>query len=177
MKTKLLTQFSAISAMVILFGCETKKTIIETKDIDYKQMTETEQGNYINTYPCLKRMSETPYLVLFANGKYSIPDKYHCELDKTANCLKAHKHVSIIVEGYASQIGSTNFNAVLSEKRAEVVKQALIKRGVDANNISTYGFGVMVKHIPSHWDKSIESYNRRVNITPFSDGFVVNINV
>ena len=145
-----------------------KNRPIETTDADYKEMTATQQSDYIQTYACLKKMSETPYLVHFDNGKATIPNKYHKTLDKVANCLKAHKNVMLVVEGYSSQIGNPHYNAMLSEKRAAIVKNALVKRGVEFHRINAYGLGTTVKHIPKNWDGTIDAYNRRVNITPYS---------
>lgn len=65
----------------------------------------------------------------------------------------------ILVTGYAdSKTGSPAYNKVLSERRAETVKKALIDMGVDAANIETVGQGGVADLTPY-------SYNRRAVVT------------
>ena len=45
------------------------------------------------------------------------------------------------VEGHTDSDGSDAYNQKLSEERANVVKMALIQRGVNGDNLNAVGFG------------------------------------
>ena len=63
-----------------------------------------------------------------------------------ANYLKAHKDAKVKVSGYASPEGSKEINQKLSEARATVVKDALVKKyKIAADRISTEGLGATDK--------------------------------
>lgn len=47
----------------------------------------------------------------------------------------------ITVSGHADRLGSAGYNQQLSEKRAESVKSYLVSKGIDANQIETFGYG------------------------------------
>lgn len=47
----------------------------------------------------------------------------------------------ITVSGHADRLGSAAYNQQLSEKRAEAVKSYLVSKGIDANQIETFGYG------------------------------------
>jgi len=60
--------------------------------------------------------------------------------------MKNHKDAKVKVQGYASPEGKAEFNKKLSEKRAEVVKNALVKKyKIAADRITTEGLGATDK--------------------------------
>ena len=50
----------------------------------------------------------------------------------------------LLILGYADAIGSSSSNALLSEKRAQVVKDYLVKKGYPADNIEVIGKGQLI---------------------------------
>ncbi len=56
--------------------------------------------------------------------------------------LKNNPSSTVEVNGYADSVGNKNYNQKLSEKRANAVKDILVKSGIDANRISAKGNGV-----------------------------------
>jgi peptidoglycan-associated lipoprotein len=69
----------------------------------------------------------------------------------------------IIVAGFTDERGTAEYNRGLGERRAGVVREALIAEGVDGNRIQTVSFGVEMPadsgHTESAWAK-----NRRAEI-------------
>jgi outer membrane protein OmpA-like peptidoglycan-associated protein len=88
------------------------------------------------------------------------------ELDRTARVLNDFPATTILIEGHTDQSGSEDYNQMLSEKRAESVKTALVARNVNAARLQTVGFG------ESKPISSDPAQNRRVTmvITPNSAG-------
>ena len=55
--------------------------------------------------------------------------------------MKTHDGFNVQIEGHTDYIGSYEYNKRLSEKRANAVKQYLIKLGVDPDRLITVGYG------------------------------------
>ena len=63
-------------------------------------------------------------------------------LNHNAKALKADPKMIIRIAGYTSAAGTDEYNQGLSERRAETVKQYLVKTGgIDASRITTIGYG------------------------------------
>ncbi|MFK8266112.1 OmpA family protein [Capnocytophaga cynodegmi] len=62
-------------------------------------------------------------------------------VDFVSKFLKSNSGANINIVGFADELGGTNYNQSLSNKRAEAVKKLLIDAGVDASRISTEGRG------------------------------------
>jgi peptidoglycan-associated lipoprotein len=56
-------------------------------------------------------------------------------LDTDANWLKANPNVYITIRGEADERGSVVYNLALSQKRADVTREALVASGVAADHI------------------------------------------
>lgn len=55
--------------------------------------------------------------------------------------LKDNSSVNAELSGYADEVGATEYNNKLSEKRAQSVKTALVEAGIDAGRITIKGLG------------------------------------
>lgn len=62
-------------------------------------------------------------------------------LDIVVKYLKENSGANVLISGYADELGGTNYNSSLSQKRANAVKDILVKAGVSASRISTEGKG------------------------------------
>ena len=62
-------------------------------------------------------------------------------LDIVVKYLKENSGANVLISGYADELGGTNYNNSLSQKRANAVKDILVKAGVSASRISTEGKG------------------------------------
>jgi outer membrane protein OmpA-like peptidoglycan-associated protein len=67
------------------------------------------------------------------------------------------------VEGHTDNMGSEGYNATLSEKRAEAVKEFLIARGVDEGKLATLGHGE-AQPVASNDSDTGRQRNRRVEV-------------
>lgn len=79
--------------------------------------------------------------VLFAHDSDMIPDEYISQLKKMGNFLHQYPKTHIEIKGYASPVGSSNYNIGLSERRASNVRQQLIAEGIQPSRIKIIGFG------------------------------------
>ena len=100
----------------------------------------------------------------FDFNKWKIKKIYYPELSKIAKILKANYKLKIEIDGYTDNIGNKKYNLELSKKRAESVKDILVKTyGISSRRIKIKGFGEAYPLVPNttHTNKAI---NRRVEI-------------
>jgi outer membrane protein OmpA-like peptidoglycan-associated protein len=62
-------------------------------------------------------------------------------LDEAAAILQKYPEVKVSIEGYTDSVGKPDFNRVLSEHRANVVRDYLIERGVEMDRLVAVGRG------------------------------------
>lgn len=80
--------------------------------------------------------------VQFDSGSANIQKKSDPLLDDLAKTLKQHPEFkSVEIGGHTDDTGPKEVNEKLSKERAEAVKKALIKRGVDESRLKTKGYG------------------------------------
>ena len=83
-----------------------------------------------------------PRAVFFKIGSAKLDDYGKVNIQMAAKVLKANPDKKYKVAGYADKAtGSAPFNQKLSEKRAQVVYDALIAEGVDKDQLELVGFG------------------------------------
>jgi peptidoglycan-associated lipoprotein len=62
-------------------------------------------------------------------------------LSKTAEFLRAHQQIRVVIEGHCDERGSTEYNLGLGERRSQAVRQFLISLGVSADRMETVSLG------------------------------------
>ena len=80
--------------------------------------------------------------IYFNSGKSTFKSAdVPARLDAMTTILKNYPNAKFSVEGHTDSDGSDAFNMKLSQDRADVVKDALIERGIKSSNINSVGFG------------------------------------
>ena len=77
----------------------------------------------------------------FANGSASLSSGAKKKLNQNARWLAQNPDKSITVEGHANTRGNPDANQVLSEMRAQAVKDYLVSKGVDESRITVTSYG------------------------------------
>lgn len=101
--------------------------------------------------------------IFFERSKPIILPASYGELDRLALLLIERPGISIRVEGHTDNIGEYRSLVDLSEKRAQAVKDFLVRKGVSPSRIETAGFGPS-KPVSSNTDENERSRNRRVEV-------------
>ena len=78
--------------------------------------------------------AEPDYLI-FEKNEYSLREVQKARLNKTIVLLVKNPDQKVLVTGYADRSGNSEYNAWISEKRAEAVKRFLASMGVQENRI------------------------------------------
>lgn len=84
-------------------------------------------------------------------------------INELAEFLRLYPERRILIEGHTDATGSASFNQRLSQQRADVVRDALLSRGVDASRIEAIGIGEDYP-IASNDTKAGRERNRRVDV-------------
>ncbi len=100
--------------------------------------------------------------IAFDTNKVDIKPKYNAELKTLADFLAEYPAAKGEISGHTDNVGGRAFNLKLSQRRADSVKGYLVKKfGVDANRITTKGYGLS-KPIASNKTKAGKAKNRRI---------------
>ena len=103
------------------------------------------------------------YMTFFDLGSTKLSDQSMQTISQAAQVYKTKVSARIQVTGYADTVGSPALNVQLSQRRATVVKDALVKAGVPAAAIATSGDGE-TGLLVNTGDQANEPRNRRVAI-------------
>jgi peptidoglycan-associated lipoprotein len=103
--------------------------------------------------------------VFFDLDDYQIRGDQVTTIQTDAQFLREHTDMRIVVEGHCDEMGSTEYNLALGDKRATQVKAALEKAGIPSTRMRVVSYG---KELPvcSESSESCWRMNRRAHITP-----------
>ncbi|MDA3932928.1 MAG: OmpA family protein [Gammaproteobacteria bacterium] len=84
-------------------------------------------------------------------------------LDDAVATLQRHKQVRIEVAGHTDSVGTDNYNLSLSDRRAAVVRDYLISKGISADRMTSAGYGE-TRPIASNDNDAGRAQNRRTEL-------------
>ncbi len=101
--------------------------------------------------------------VLFDTGRAELKPGAERSLDQLVTFMTQNPERNVAVEGYTDSMGSDGSNQILSERRSNAVKNALIVRGIAPNRVSATGYGE-ARPVASNDNAAGRQQNRRVEI-------------
>jgi len=102
-------------------------------------------------------------MVLFDFDKSDIKSQYTATLDQVVVYLKANPTAKINVVGYCDNVGTTQYNLGLSQRRAQAVESYLTGKGVAASRLSVSWKGE-ANPVASNATEAGRAQNRRVEL-------------
>jgi len=136
----------ALAAFAMFFaGCKTG-----TKDFGGGGGSGAD-GDFVNGTPLPDRQEGVSFLgsnvdrsrfrpVYFAFDSYAIDGSERGKIDEVASFLKSAGN-NVIIAGFTDERGTPEYNRGLGERRAQAVREALIRSGVDGGKVQTVSFG------------------------------------
>ena len=103
------------------------------------------------------------FTLYFVEGKDEFTDESRRAFDGVLGEIARRPVPDVLVIGHTDRAGSDAFNDALSRQRAEVVRKALVARGIAPDSIVVVGRGKREPIVPTA-DGVAEARNRRVEI-------------
>jgi OOP family OmpA-OmpF porin len=104
-------------------------------------------------------------VVLFDINSSEVKSEAYPMLNEAVLIMKKNPDLNVEIDGHTDSTGTAAYNMVLSEKRAEAIKDHLVTRGIDPKRLTTKGFG-FTRPAASNDTKEGRAKNRRVEFTP-----------
>lgn len=101
--------------------------------------------------------------VHFAHNKAALTEAAKEILDKNIQALREHPGIKVEIQGHTSAIGSELYNMKLSLKRADAVKDYLVKAGIAPERMTTVGYGKTKLEVPELRPYKRESKEAKTN--------------
>ncbi|MBM0104993.1 OmpA family protein [Steroidobacter sp. S1-65] len=79
--------------------------------------------------------------VMFDTGQSTLKPGAYATLDRLATALQQQTQRKVLIEGHTDNVGSSDNNQGLSERRAQSVQMGLTHRGVERSQITALGKG------------------------------------
>jgi peptidoglycan-associated lipoprotein len=101
--------------------------------------------------------------VYFDYDSFVLKDEFKATVEAHARYLNANKTKKVVVQGNTDERGGREYNLALGQKRAEVVRKALLALGVTDAQIESISFGEE-KPKATGTDEASMSENRRADL-------------
>jgi OOP family OmpA-OmpF porin len=119
------------------------------------------------TLTVMQEAKPLPPLVLkpvyFEFDKHVLTEEAMATLDEVLASLIHYPDTMLEIQGHTDNIGPKGYNQKLSVKRAEVVKEYLVSKGIDAMRLSAVGYGETMP-IVANDSKDNRAMNRRAEL-------------
>lgn len=111
----------------------------------------------------MKQLNEYARTILFDTGKATFKKESQQTLEAMNAIFKEFPEATFVIEGYTDSVGAAKSNQLLSERRANAVKDWLIANGIDKDRLTAKGFGEE-NPIDSNDTAGGRTNNRRVEV-------------
>lgn len=168
---ELTTILAAYGLPVEIVVVEEVAAVVETDCIDSDGDTVCDEIDVCGATPKGVKVDERgcwtlEQTYLFDFDKAEVKAEFFPLLDHIAKVMSDNPKVTVQLEGHTDSTGSEEYNQGLSERRANAIKESLVKRTmVDAKRLNTVGFGES-KPITTNETKEGRAKNRRVDLKP-----------
>lgn len=107
--------------------------------------------------------------VYFESDEYILQPQSYMELNQLYDFLTSDPTILILIEGHTDNTNTEDYNNILSQLRAEAVKQYLANKGIPLVRIDTKGYGEYMP-IADNSSEEGKKLNRRVTFKIISRG-------
>ncbi|WP_428654438.1 OmpA family protein [Runella sp.] len=114
-------------------------------------------------YPSEKGKATILENVTFEQSSYLLLPSSYRELDRLAEYLQKNPTIAIEIAGHTDNVGDPRLNLALSENRAKVVRNYLVRKGISEERIISRGYGG-TRPLTANTNETERAKNRRVEL-------------
>ena len=115
------------------------------------------------TAEVMEELNSYARTILFNSGKASFKAETDAVLQAMTAIFKEYPRANFSIEGHTDSDGAKSSNQILSERRANAVRDYLIANGIDADRLTAKGFGEDYP-IDTNKTRAGKANNRRVEV-------------
>lgn len=93
------------------------------------------------TVEVMSTLNEYARTILFDIGEANFHKEFMDILKSMTAIFKEYPQADLVIEGHTDSVGSERSNQLLSERRANTVRDYLIPNGIDADKLTAIGYG------------------------------------
>ncbi|MBS0570154.1 MAG: OmpA family protein [Proteobacteria bacterium] len=149
-----------------LIAAQAKATDLARKEAQLAEAANADLRRRLNNLTATRGaegMQMTLGDIAFAPGQASLRPTAKASLGKLVAFVNRDPSKPIRIEGHTDSSGNTHANQVLSQRRADAVRDALVAAGVAANRITTAGLGES-DPVADNGTEEGRARNRRVDV-------------
>ena len=124
----------------------------------YGSIAGASEGKFEDLYTRCTDVNFEP--VYFGFDSTVVPQGELSKIEEVAGHLQSHNDRVVVVEGNCDERGSREYNMVLGENRAVIIRNYLVQSGIGAERIQTRSYGSEKPAVDGH-DESAWARNRR----------------
>lgn len=150
-------------------GCPFKDTdgdgVIDLIDrcVEVKGPASNDGCPVLPTVEIMNELNQYGRTILFDYDKWSFKKESYAVLQPMTTILKEYPDADFIIEGHTDSDGSDAYNQVLSEKRANAVRDYFVTNGINSNRLTTKAFGES-KPVDTNDTAAGKANNRRTEV-------------
>lgn len=100
--------------------------------------------------------------ILFEYDSYVVRTEYEGVIKEVASFLSRNQNAKVTVEGHCDERGTVEYNLALGQKRADAVKNLLVRAGIKEERIKAVSYGKEMPVDPGHTEAAWAK-NRRAH--------------
>ncbi|MES2960014.1 MAG: OmpA family protein [Pseudomonadota bacterium] len=127
------------------------------------QSSAEEVQRYFGAALAARPLAPAQFTLYFVEGKDEFTEESKRLIDNVFSEIARRPVPDVLVIGHTDKVGTDAFNDPLSRQRAEVVRNALLARGIAADKVMAIGRGKREPVVPTA-EGVAEARNRRVEI-------------
>lgn len=78
---------------------------------------------------------------MFQTNSFQLEEVSFPELQKVIDLMKSDDKIHAVIKGHTDNVGTSKYNAELSQKRAQSVVDYLVKNGIATSRLTAKGLG------------------------------------
>lgn len=126
----------------------------------------SDSANYLSTVDVVELVPGDAVVlqnIQFEFNSAALTEDSQSGIEMLASFLQRNSELKVELAGHTDDVGNANYNLKLSSERAEVVRNALIGKGIDGTRLTAKGYGANKPLVPNDSDEH-RAVNRRTEM-------------